>query len=67
MTLSIKETGTLYKCGACKFRTVAVLHNGMVLVRAGKQTAMGPTLSVSCYGCGHWNHISVLEETPKTV
>ena len=59
MTLTIQETGLRHACSNCRRKTLAIEHNGMLVVRAGKKSVFAPSLSIQCDGCGHWNHISV--------
>ena len=61
MTLTIAETGVRYQCKNCD-RTIALLHNGMLFVRNGKEVAAFNSGSIQCR-CGHWNHVTV-KQTP---
>ncbi len=59
MPLTVQETGIAHRCSSCRRKMLAIEHNGVLMVRAGKKTVIAPTMSIQCDGCGHWNHITL--------
>jgi hypothetical protein len=56
-TMQVHRTGNRVKCERCP-RTIGILHNGQLHVKAGDVVVVTPSCSVSCK-CGYMNHISI--------
>ena len=62
MTLHVAHTAIRIHCQneLCK-KVIGELHNGMIYLRVGKNTATMPSGSIQCGRCGHWNHVTAKE------
>lgn len=56
-TMQVHRTGNRVKCDRCP-RTIGMLQDGMLFIKAGDVVVVTPSCSVSCK-CGYINHIGV--------